>query len=50
MKLLNYVKNVNEIIEDEIDQQKYVETTEYTYNESKRFQDFLTLGRDETMI
>ena len=37
----DYIKKVNDIIEDGIQQMKYVETTDDTCNELKRFQDFL---------
>ena len=37
----DYIKKVNDIIEDGIQQMKYVETTDDTCSELKRFQDFL---------
>ena len=37
----DYIKKVNDIIEDGIKQMKYIETTDDTYNELKRFQDIL---------
>ena len=37
----DYIKNVNDIIDDGIKQMKYVETIDDTWNELKRFQDFL---------
>ena len=37
----DYIKKANDIIEDGIKQMKYIETTDDTCNELKRFQDFL---------
>ena len=37
----DYIKKVNDIIEDGIKQTKYVETTDDACSELKRFQDFL---------
>ena len=37
----DYIKKVNDIVEDGIKQMKYIETTDDTCNQLKRFQDFL---------
>ena len=41
----DYIKKVNDIIEDGIKQIKYIETTDDTCNELKRFQDFLYITK-----